>query len=115
MQNLEALYVVEFGDVLGGVYRNGGVVVLETNRIFGGDSGYYYLGSFTPNGSSISAELRVVRHNLNIPSVWGDNAQEFSIRLEGVRHGGVIEGRMVRADRPGIQLPVRLTRKADLP
>ena len=41
---LEALYVVQFGDVaLGGRYRPGGVVVFKTNRIFGGDSGYYYV------------------------------------------------------------------------
>src|SRR6476619_975017 len=37
---IEALYVVEFGDVaIGGetyTYWNGGVAVLETNRIFGG-------------------------------------------------------------------------------
>ena len=43
MPQIEALYVVEFGDVaIGGqtyTYWNGGVAVLETNRIFGGDSG----------------------------------------------------------------------------
>jgi hypothetical protein len=42
----EGLYVVEFGDVGTAATRNGGVAVLETNRIFGGDSGYYYLGKF---------------------------------------------------------------------
>jgi hypothetical protein len=51
MPQIEALYVVEFGDVaIGGqtyTYWNGGVAVLETNRIFGGDSGYYYLGNYT--------------------------------------------------------------------
>ena len=42
MPQIEGLYVVEFGDVaIGGqtyTYWNGGVAVLETNRIFGGDS-----------------------------------------------------------------------------
>jgi hypothetical protein len=54
MPAIEALYVVEFGDVaLGGQqYRNGGVAVLETNRIFGGDSGYYYVGTFSSNGKN---------------------------------------------------------------
>ena len=40
MPQIEGLYVVEFGDVaIGGqtYYCNGGVVVLETNHIFGGD------------------------------------------------------------------------------
>jgi hypothetical protein len=33
---LEALYVVEFGDLAGPTFQNGGVAVLETNRVFGG-------------------------------------------------------------------------------
>jgi hypothetical protein len=49
---------VEFGDVaLGGqLYRNGGVAVLETNRIFGGDSGYYYLGTYSIKDGQIEAQ-----------------------------------------------------------
>ena len=51
MPQTEALYVVKFGDVaIGGqtyTYWNSGVAVLETNRIFGDDSGYYYLGNYT--------------------------------------------------------------------
>jgi hypothetical protein len=50
MPSVEGLYVVEFGDVQAqGIYRNGGVAVLETLRIFGGDSGYYYVGNFSVN------------------------------------------------------------------
>ena len=44
MRQIESLYVAEFGDVDGLSFRNGGVVILETNRVFGGDSGYFYLG-----------------------------------------------------------------------
>jgi hypothetical protein len=35
MYQIEALYIAEFGDIAGFGYRNGGVVVLETNRVFG--------------------------------------------------------------------------------
>jgi hypothetical protein len=51
MPQIEGLYVVEFGDVaIGGqtyTYWKGGVAVLETSRIFGRDSGYYYVGNYT--------------------------------------------------------------------
>jgi hypothetical protein len=50
VQNLEALYLVEFGDVSGVDYQNGGVAVLETSRIFGGDSGYHYVGDYSAFG-----------------------------------------------------------------
>jgi hypothetical protein len=39
-------------------YWNGGVAVLETNRLFGGDSGYYYLGNYTIKDSQSSNRRR---------------------------------------------------------
>ena len=66
MPQIEGLYVVEFGDVaIGGqtyTYWNGGVAVLETNRIFGGDSGYYYVGNYTIKDSQFEATVKIVTH-----------------------------------------------------
>src|SRR5712671_4339139 len=62
MPQIEGLYVVDFGDVaIGGqtyTYWNGGVAVLETNRIFGGDSGYYYLGNYTIKDSQFESDRK---------------------------------------------------------
>ena len=67
MPQIEGLYVVEFGDVaIGGqtyTYWNGGAAVLETNRIFGGDSGHYYLGNYTIKDSQFEATVKIVKHN----------------------------------------------------
>jgi hypothetical protein len=117
MPGIEALYVVEFGDfALGGQnYRNGGVVVLETNRIFGGDSGYYYVGAYTIKGSQIDATVRIVKHNPAYINVFGDASQSFNIKMGGTVNNGVMQGFMERLDRPGPRLPVRLTWKEDLP
>jgi T3SS negative regulator,GrlR len=60
---------------------NGGVVVVETGRIFGGDSGYFYIGSIEPASSGIwNAQVRINRHDPDIVSVFGDTD---SIELSG--------------------------------
>jgi hypothetical protein len=115
MRQVEALYVVEFGDVSGFGYRNGGVAVLETNRIFGGDSGYYYIGDFSVFGDRIEASVRVTKHNLSWINAFGDDALQFEIKILGRIGDDVIEAIMERADRPGLRLPLRLMRRATLP
>jgi len=115
MQALEALYVVEFGDVAASGFRNGGVAVLETSRVFGGDSGYFYLGNYEVDRGVMNAKLKVVKHNPAWANAFGDAANEFEVRLSGAINNGVINGHMERVDRPGIKLPIRLTRKAPLP
>jgi hypothetical protein len=115
MQGLEALYTVEFDDFTGPGYRNGGVVVLETNRIFGGDSGYYYIGMFSVKDKTLEGSARITKHNPAWMNVFGDASSAFDIRISAEIKPDVIEGFMERADRPGMQLGIRLTRRASLP
>jgi hypothetical protein len=116
MQNLEALYLVEFGDVATpGQMRNGGVAVLKTGRIFGGDSGYYYIGEYAVSGNALTASLRIVKHNPSWNNAFGDTATSFQIKVNGTIQGEVMSGNMARLDMPGRQLPIRLTRKEALP
>ncbi len=113
MPQIEALYVVEFGDIAGGPnYWNGGVAVLETNRIFGGDSGYYYVGTFLVNANQVEAVLKVTKHNPTWHDAFGTTAPSFNIKIQGTIGNGVIQGQM---ERNGIRLPIRLTSKENLP
>jgi hypothetical protein len=115
MPETEGLYVVEFGDVSDiappGTYRNGGVaVLLETNRVFGGDSGYYYVGDYSVYRESIVATIKIVKHDPNWSDAFGDTAESFTVKMQaGPMSAGVIEGSIERTDIPGVKLPVRLT------
>jgi hypothetical protein len=119
MPQTEALYVVEFGDVaIGGqtyTYWNGGVAVLETSRIFGGDSGYYYLGNYTIKDSQFEADVKIVKHNPNWQDAFGSMSPSFNIKVQATASNGIIEGFMDRLDPPQARLPIRLTWKEDLP
>ena len=119
MPQIEALYVVEFGDVaIGGetyTYWNGGVAVLETNRIFGGDSGYYYLGNYTIKDSQFEATVKIVKHNPTWEDAFGSTSPSFNVKVQATANNGIIEGFVDRLDPPQARLPIRLTRKEDLP
>jgi hypothetical protein len=115
--SVEGMYVVEFGDVAlpGQATRNHGVAVLETNRIYGGDSGYYYVGTFTTKDGQIEATAKVVKHDPSWSNAFGDASIVFNITLKGTVSNGIIQGAMQRMDKPHFILPIKLTWKEALP
>ena len=74
--SLEALWTVEYQDVSNWV--NGGVVVLETGRVFGGDGSFYYVGTFEPTSHGLSAEVRIVHYHGDRRTAFGDEARDFT-------------------------------------
>jgi len=54
------------------------MVVLETGRILGGGSMYYYVGDYSVDGKNITA--KVTRYNWLPLSIFG-NLKEFSLDL----------------------------------
>lgn len=116
---LEALWVIYFGDArvpgLQPGMSNAGTVVLETERLFGGDAQYYYLGHYTINGEVIKAEARITHFNGPPSTAWGTSEKEFAVMLEGRVATGQIDGVMWRPEAPQRRLPVKMIRKADLP
>ncbi len=117
MPSVEGMYVVEFGDVAlpGQATRNHGVAVLETNRIYGGDSGYYYVGTFATKDEQIQATVKVVKHDPNWGNAFGDASTSFDIRIAGTVGNGLIQGSMQRVDKPQFTLPIKLTWREALP
>ena len=66
MASVEALYVIRFrraGDKTPGEYKTGqGVIVLETERVLGGDSTYVYVGTYVIGATAISGRIEAHRH-----------------------------------------------------
>ena len=115
MPQLEAIYVIEFGDFMSlGGYRNIGVAILKTGKVYGGDNGYYYIGEFAVQGNQLSAAVRIVKHNPNFTHIFGEPDTSYAVKILGIIHNGIIQGSVERPDKPGIRLPVRLIWKEDL-
>lgn len=121
MESYEALWAVYFGDVsdpsrLDPGHTNAGVAVLETQRIFGGDSQYFYLGSYEVEKDRITAAVTITHFNGEGWSAFGGPLKgSMKLRLEGRRQGNEVRGHMWPEHHPGVKLPAMLQRLADLP
>ena len=83
---LEGMWTVDFETAAG--VRNGGVIVLTGGRILGGDSGMYYVGTYSTVGSTMEGEVQITRY-MGQPGMtaWGDDAQALKLELRGAANG----------------------------
>lgn len=100
--------------------RWGGIVVLETGRVFGGDSVLAYLGSYEIDRENVSARVRSWNWNLDVgeefENVFGmTGAIDYVALMEGRREGNVITGHIASEANPNLRLPCRMEKIADLP
>jgi len=112
-ESLEALWTVEFVSDL--EVAGAGVVVFETDRVFGGDAQYYYTGIYEvhPDGT-VEGEVHV-RHYAGAPySVFGYR-KNFSVKVSGKPQTPVMELEGTLIEDPPSRLRIRLTRRAELP
>jgi len=108
---LDALWTVEFQVSAG--WMNGGVIVLKSGHVFGGDSSRYYLGTFKAEGVRVNGELRLIQYFGQGPTAWGDYAAVVDARVAGEVGAGAITGQVSRSGHP--DLSFRMTRRAELP
>lgn len=99
---------------------NGGILVIESNKAFGGDSGYYYVGQLEPSSKNVwAAKVAINRHDPNIVSVFGD-LDQLEIRGTLTRKDTDPRGRSVLLAEmaevsSGAPLVAQLTKVAELP
>jgi len=119
MAEMEALYGIEF--VSNEDLAGGGVVVLETGRVFGGDSYYIYVGSYEVKNDKIHVKVKCTNDKrfgvLSGESIFGD-IDEFNLFLEGDLEDHqsqilTLKGHMI--EDPSKKISVKLTRRAELP
>ena len=109
---LEALWSVEFVSNLEAV--GAGVAVFETGRVFGGDSQYYYLGSFRVVNGVAKADIEVNHYFGPLSSIFGP-LTKFNLKLTGQPNNPVMELSGHLVENPKLQIYIRLTKRADLP
>lgn len=109
---IEALWTVEFISTKGNF--GAGVVVFETNRVFGGDVSYYYLGSYKVKNDEITAKIKVTHYFGPPSSIFGE-LKEFTIHLSGKIDSPVMTARGYLEEKPELKIAARCTRRADLP
>ena len=110
---IEAMYGVEFLTKAGN--SGYGVAVLETCRIFGGDSSMTYIGDYSVENGRVKASVKVTNDRGVNPSIFGDNAKQYTLELEGEVEDSEIVLQGHRTDDKTKEIGIRLTRRCELP
>lgn len=94
-----------------GEFEAGGVVVLETGRILGGDGVYSYIGDYGIKGEDFIARVRVKtwNHDVQSENVFGMTGPvDYEVEVRGCRLGDEILGELGPTGATGLTLPARM-------
>jgi hypothetical protein len=106
---MEGFWTVQFTGVQG---WGAGVITLIGGRVFGGDSGFLYTGSYTEQGNALTARVHVKQYVAGIANVMGRN--EFDLELTGTLQGNTLTATGTIPGTP-LRLSGTLTKQGDLP
>jgi T3SS negative regulator,GrlR len=96
-----------------GRFDERGVIVLKDGHVFGGDSGRYYIGTFTAQGTKVDGHLRITWYSGARATAWGDEADVVDAKVAGDVGPNTITGKVSRSGHH--DLDFRMTKRADLP
>jgi len=92
----------------------GGVVVLETDRVLGGDGTFVYIGDYKITAGTITVNLTVDKYNEFTESVFG-NIDHFHLNLEGEYNDIEFELHGTMAEDSSREIRIKCARVAELP
>jgi hypothetical protein len=99
----------------------GGIVTLETQRVFGGDSAIAYHGTYETANGVFRARVRAWTWNTALdPEEWSSAFNmglfiDHIVIVEGTIEGETVVGAVWREAAPDQQLPARMEKIAELP
>ncbi len=104
------LYKIDFETERGG---GQGVVYLKNGKIRGGDSGWYYVGTYEQDGNDFTAKVTIKDHtkHTRITSVFG--VDEAEMTLKGTSEGDGVKTKGKSKQAPSVTFQARLERLSD--
>lgn len=112
-QKIEGLWSAKFG--IPDQYINGGVIVLENGKLYGGDSQYIYTGIFELiYEKDVVANILVEHYHGEAYTAFNTTESQFSVSLIGKFEENIIKGTLYKNSPPQKQIQVLLERKREL-
>jgi hypothetical protein len=101
---IEGLWTVEFRTSIGGM--GFGTIIFEKGRVAGGDSGYYYIGSYTLDQDKLTGEVTIQRYNPTGVSVFGP-LERGDVKVSGTIQGSsmTVSGQLIQ--NPAIEITIK--------
>ena len=94
-------------------FSSGGVAVFLKGKVYGGDNGFSWVGTYEEEGRQVKARVNVHNFDPAVQSVFGiigDYELHFSCNVQG----DVITGTALLANQPQKSLGIRLTKRANI-
>jgi hypothetical protein len=107
----EALWSLEFESSLGD--HGAGVVVLDTERLFGGDAQYFYVGNYKVEDHVLEADV-VVQHYAGLPFLVFGPSEVHKVTLKGEITAPIMILNGHLANDPNRTFSVKCTKRAKL-
>lgn len=114
---IEGLWSVSFATVDQPQNQVGaGVVVFETQRIFGGDSAYFYVGNYSISSGTnrLSAEV-TINHYFGPPSSIFGPFSRYTVMFSGLITPNEFYAEGYVKEDPSMKLVIKLVKRAELP
>lgn len=108
---VDGFWIVQF---TGTEVYGSGVVVFSNGKVFGGETGFYYIGTYEANGNVVKARVMIRNFDPAIQSgfgIVGDYEMDVSTMLQD---DNMMTRTAMIANQPQHSLGIRLTKKANL-
>jgi len=92
---------------------SGGVIVFLNGKLFGGDNGFTWVGTYQESGQLVKARLNVHNFDSSVPSILGIPG-DYEMHFSGTVQENHITGTVVLANQPQHSLGVRMVKRASL-
>lgn len=106
---LDGLYAMKFRTPLG---TGAGVVVKHGDKLFGGDSGFAWVGEIADDAGTLTATAKVTRHDAGMASLFGA-LNDFRLNLSGSLNRTSAQLQGTSPEAPGVALTLNLTLLAE--
>lgn len=91
----------------------GGIAVFSNGKVFGGDSGFYYLGTYQEKGGIVKARVAVHNFDPAIVSILSV-AKDYELNVSATMTDDAMNGTAVVSGVPNQSIALQLMKKANL-
>jgi len=117
--NAEGLWTIQFAQAEedhGGIQvseevNRGGTLVLTSNRIYGGGTSYYFVGTYEESDAGISLTINATRYNDIVAGVFGP-MDEARLIFNGTLEGDTMTLHGNMEDEPNKRMIIKAKRRA---
>lgn len=107
---IEGLWIVKF---TAAQLSGSGVLVLSQGKVFGGETGFYYIGTYVADGNVVKARVMIRNFDPSVPSGFGIPG-DYEMDVSATMQDSTMSGTAIISGQPQYSLGLKLIKTANL-